>query len=235
MDNRFKRYEKKYYLSEHDYTKIIKALDNHIVSDEYHKYTIKNVYFDNDSYGVVRHSISKPVFKQKLRLRSYDNESVFFELKKKYNKEVFKRRVVLDMDDFYNNDFSEVKDKLTLKEIMYFMNHMNVYPKVKLQYDREAYKGIEDSNLRITFDSNLLFSLDDLDLRNALKDGIDRLDGHYIMEIKARQVIPRWLSKILDDLELYPGPFSKYGYCYKNHIINNKDKKEVEACLKILT
>lgn len=225
MNNRFKRYEKKFYLSTDKFKQLKELLQEKIIEDDYHKYTIRNVYYDDDTYRVIRHSISNPVFKQKLRLRSYDSENVFFEIKKKYRKEVSKRRVVLPMNEFYKNDFSSVEDTQTLSEIQYFLKHEKIYPKVLLQYDREAYQGIEDCHLRITFDSNLFFSTNVQKINQDMIDKKDRLDGNFIMEVKARNSIPLWFSHILDELQIYSRPFSKYGHCYKNYILKNKQKE----------
>ncbi len=218
MTNRFQRYEKKFHLHKETYQSMLEELHGHIVEDDYHSYTISNVYYDNEDNKIIRHSISKPVFKQKLRIRSYDNENLFFEIKKKYRSQVFKRRVVIKADDYYNNDFSKVADKQTLSEIEYFIEYHKVFPKVALKYSRVAYKGIEDENLRITFDSQLKYSTTNLDIRqkdNTLKD---ELDGSYIMEIKVEGAVPVWLSMILDKLKIYSTPFSKYGYCYKKYL-----------------
>ncbi len=228
MSNRFKRYEKKYRITEEQYNSLQRDLQEHLLKDAYHQYTIKNVYYDDETYKVIRHSISKPVFKQKLRIRSYDNDFIFFEIKKKYKGEVFKRRVVMNKNDFDNNDFSKVDDIQTLKEINYFLNHENIHPKILLQYDREAYKGIKDNDLRITFDSNLIYSVNHLDLTHELKKDNDLLKGKYILEIKAKEAIPLWLSTILNNHSIYPTPFSKYGYIYKNYILKNNQKEVIK-------
>ena len=60
--------------------------DEHCKSGK--NYNIYNIYYDTDNSDVIRHSISKPYYKEKLRLRSYyipnnSNDKVFLELKRK--------------------------------------------------------------------------------------------------------------------------------------------------------
>lgn len=218
MNNRFKRLEKKYYLTPQKYNSIIERLNGFIEEDKHHHNTIRNIYYDDDYYSVIRHSISKPVFKQKLRLRSYNGESIFFELKKKFNKVVYKRRIEMDITRFYESNYDEISDIHTLSEINYILTQTKVYPKLALQYKRDAYKSNDGLGLRLTFDYELKCSLEQLDIREVLTEQKDELDGNYIMEVKCNEVIPLWFSKILDDLEIYSSPFSKYGFYYKKYL-----------------
>ena len=95
----FKRYEKKYLLSPERYAALRQQLDEHIVPDVYFKSTVCSIYYDSDDYQLIRHSIEGPVYKEKLRVRSYNvpgpDDTVFVELKKKYKGIVYKRRVTM--------------------------------------------------------------------------------------------------------------------------------------------
>ena len=44
------------------------------------KTTVRNIYYDTDTYLLVRRSIEKPVYKEKLRIRSYEqaNQTVSY-------------------------------------------------------------------------------------------------------------------------------------------------------------
>jgi len=92
----FERYEKKYLLDEIQYKEFIKRTGGRIVPDEYGTTTICNIYFDTPDARLIRTSLEKPVYKEKLRLRSYGTPGkdgpVFLELKKKYKGIVYKRR-----------------------------------------------------------------------------------------------------------------------------------------------
>lgn len=83
----FKRYEKKYLLSPMQYSFLKKHLDQILQVDTYGLHTICSIYFDTDDYSLIRSSLEKPVYKEKLRLRSYGipkdtQDTVFLELKK---------------------------------------------------------------------------------------------------------------------------------------------------------
>ena len=95
----FKRFELKYLLNAEQKERVLQAMEPYMTLDGYGRTTIRNIYFDTDNYRLVRHSIEKPVYKEKLRIRSYrqaeEDSTVFVELKKKYRKVVYKRRVSL--------------------------------------------------------------------------------------------------------------------------------------------
>lgn len=95
----FKRYELKYMLTAKQKETILEAISEHMKLDKYGRTTIRNIYFDTDDYRLIRRSIEKPAYKEKLRIRSYSRatpeSTVFVELKKKYEKVVYKRRLPL--------------------------------------------------------------------------------------------------------------------------------------------
>ena len=84
----FKRYELKYLLTERQKKCVMEAMEPCMAPDAYGRTTIRNIYFDTADYRLARRSIEKPVYKEKLRIRSYEKASgaspVFVELKKKY-------------------------------------------------------------------------------------------------------------------------------------------------------
>lgn len=93
----FQRYEKKYLLSRTQYQNLSRKLESHMREDQYGKSTICNIYYDTPDHRLIRESMEKPIYKEKLRLRSYGvpkkEDIVFVELKKKYKGVVYKRRV----------------------------------------------------------------------------------------------------------------------------------------------
>ncbi|SHI56240.1 VTC domain-containing protein [Dethiosulfatibacter aminovorans DSM 17477] len=234
----FERVEKKYMLSKQKYKKFMKQAGCHITPDKYCRSSILNIYYDTDDYDLIRRSIDKPVYKEKLRLRSYGvpgkKDTVFLEIKKKYDGTVYKRRISLPLRDAVNYLESGIKPEergQILKELDYFMSFYRPKAKLFLAYDREAYSVIFDSGLRITFDRNIRsrdydLSLDKGDYGRPLLD-----DDIYIMEIKAAGAMPMWLVDILSDMEIYPKSFSKYGNIYK-HDMN--EKRRMQECLQVL-
>ena len=150
----FKRYEKKFLINESQYNELIPKLLDYMNPDKYcqnnNTYSIYNIYYDTENNDVIRHSISKPYYKEKLRLRSYKiptskDDKVFLELKKKINGIVSKRRLSLTLGEayefLYNQKRPDVKDYIdnqVLNEIDYYLSKTKVYPKVFIAYERKA-------------------------------------------------------------------------------------------------
>ena len=83
----FKQYELKYMLTLEEKEKILIAMLPYMQIDKYGRTTIRNIYFDTDNYRLIRRSIEKRAYKEKLRIRSYaqatTDSTVFVELKNK--------------------------------------------------------------------------------------------------------------------------------------------------------
>ena len=231
VQNSFRRYEKKYFLTEEQYNTFIKAIEPFVKADEYGEYTICNIYYDTDDYSLIRQSIEKPIYKEKLRVRSYGvpekDGRVFVEIKKKFDGVVYKRRITTTpalAKPILKGIRSVGENEQILKEIEYFQSFHKTSPKVFIAYDRQAFQGIENSELRITFDKNMRYRLDRLDLTEG-DDGEPITDnGKLLMELKIPGACPLWLTKILSEMKLNSVSFSKYGACYLNHsLANNKN------------
>lgn len=210
----------------------MKKLNDYIIPDKYGISSIRNIYYDTKDYRLIRKSLDKPIYKEKFRVRCYgdvDNSSVVFvELKKKYKSVVYKRRVGMKLDEsknfILNGDYVGNNPQIE-NEIQYFLNYYeNIAPAIFISYDRLAFCGKENSELRITFDTNIVYRYNQLMLENGV-GGDYLLDSDmYLMEIKIPEAMPIWLSKILDDLKIYPTSFSKYGMAYLQTIEKEKLK-----------
>lgn len=231
----FKRYELKYLLTQELKEKLFDKIYLYLERDGYYKSTVRNIYFDTDNYRLIRRSIEKPTYKEKIRLRSYvqckKDDVCFLELKKKYDGVVFKRRTLMSECDAL--EFIKLSDSLAPRsqierEIQYFAQmYQTLKPKVFLSYDREAYYYKEDPHLRITFDSNVLARTDRLSLSEEIF-GTPLLDENMrLMEIKCKGGIPLWLCHALSELKIYKTSFSKYGTAYKDMVYPNKMKGNV--------
>lgn len=178
----FKRYEKKYLLTGEQYEKLIPRLLEYMKMDDHcvnNSYSIYNIYYDTDDNSVIRHSISKPYYKEKLRLRSYKipqspSDKVFLELKKKINKIVNKRRAIITLEEAYNFlEFGErpkCTDFITeqvINEIEYYLSHTKVNPTIYIGYNRIAFFGKEDKDFRLTIDSKIITRREDLFLESG--------------------------------------------------------------------
>ena len=219
----FRRVEKKYIISAAQCDELVKRMNGMMAADDYGLTTICNIYYDTPDHRIIRTSMEKPVYKEKLRVRSYGvpgaDSKVFVELKKKYKGVVYKRRVdmtLLQSYRFLNFGLCPDKNKQIEKEIQYFLKfYGKVEPAMYLSYDRIAYAGTQDPELRITFDSNITYREDEPRLEKGVRGRKLLADDVRIMEIKIPNAMPLWLSGLLDDMKIYPGSFSKYGEAYK--------------------
>lgn len=222
----FKRYELKYLLTQEQKQRVLDGIGSYMSLDKYGKTTIRNLYFDTDTYLLIRRSIEKPVYKEKLRVRSYStafpDSTVFVELKKKFDSVVYKRRISLNeaeaMDWVCNRSMLENHTQIS-NEIDYFIDHYeHIRPTVFLSYEREAYFTNKKSDFRVTFDDNILCRQNDLSLCIEAY-GTSILDkGLVLMEIKCSGGIPLWMVDILSKEHIYKTSFSKYGTAYKTLI-----------------
>lgn len=229
----FKRIEKKYLLSEETYNQLYEKLKNYVTSDKYGQSTICNIYFDTPNRRLIRTSIEKPIYKEKLRMRSYgvpdDDARVFVELKKKYNSVVYKRRIGMTLKQakvFTSTGLNITENRQIENEIKYlFKLYPDLKPSMYISYERTAFYSIDNPDLRITFDSNVIYREDNLELERGI-GGTELLQhGQRIMEIKIPGSMPLWLTNLLTELKIYPTSFSKYGMAYLQTL--NQKKKDM--------
>lgn len=240
----FKRVEAKYMLNEHQYTELRKRLEEYMTVDQYGETTICNIYYDTPSHLLVRRSMEKPVYKEKLRVRSYgtpesEDDTVFVEVKKKFKGVVYKRRISMPLKDsrkFTAGERTGVKNKQIENELLYFIKlYKGIAPAMYLSYDRIAMFGNEDKELRVTFDRNITYREEDLNLKSGSYGEKLLPEGTRIMEIKITNAMPLWLAHILDELDIRQASFSKYGTAYQQVCKaakkqNNDEKGKVTNC-----
>jgi SPX domain protein involved in polyphosphate accumulation len=169
--------EKKYLLTKEQYNQLLNRIEPFMLRDKYGLHTICNIYYDTDNYDLIRISSERPIYKEKLRLRSYgipsEEDTVFLEIKKKYKGTVYKRRISLRLKDAVNYLEHGIKpccDNQILHEIDYFIDYYKPSGKVFIAYDRTAFYGREDASIRITFDQNIRSRTYDLDLSKGDTD-----------------------------------------------------------------
>ena len=225
----FKRVEMKYRLNSEQRAALEALLQKHMVPDAHGESTICNIYYDTPDFRLIRKSIEKPVYKEKLRLRSYGrvspDDKVFLELKKKYKGVVYKRRIslkeknamaFLNGEKVLKTDHEDFKKNQISKEIMFFVrSYPFLRPAIYLCYDRTAYFSKDDPSLRMTFDRNIRYRTEDFSLTS--EPGGEQLlaPGESILEIKASDGLPLWLVDALDENEIRKNAFSKVGSAYQ--------------------
>ncbi len=216
----FRRFEKKYLLSASQYEELMKRIEPYVKADKFFAADISSIYYDTDKFELIRRSIEKPEYKEKLRVRSYrdadDRDEVFLEFKKKLDGIVYKRRtkVICEeaLEDIYHSCF---KDEQVGNEIRYALNYYGrLSPKIYIGCTRTSYVARDDKDLRITFDRDIRYRLKDLSLRKNMND--KAVTGDTVMELKIKDSMPLWLTGILDECEAYPRGFSKVGTAFTN-------------------
>lgn len=224
----FERYEIKYLLTGQKKEEILRAMETHMHLDHYGRTTIRNVYFDTDTFRLIRRSLEKPVYKEKLRIRSYQpvkpDDPVFVELKKKYQDVVYKRRIVLPESEAaysFTHGLPLPVHSQIADEIEYFREYYGpLRPTVFLSYEREAYYALDGSDFRVTFDENILYRNKDLSLQDAVYGSPLLKRNQALMEIKTSGGIPIWMSQLLTKQQLFKTSFSKYGSAYQDMMLS---------------
>ncbi len=224
----FKRVEEKWLLPKDEYLRLVPELRKHMADDVFGKYTISNIYYDTPDYELIRESLEKPVYKEKLRLRLYgdpgEDKKVFVEIKKKYKGIVYKRRIALTLSEarrYLNYGLKPDMEKKTFtekqifREIDYMKQRCGLRPAAMIAYDRTALAGTEDPELRVTFDTNIRCRNYDLDLAQG-RDGMQLLPPDTVlMEVKIPGAMPLWMADLFQGIMKYQQSYSKYGTYYK--------------------
>lgn len=235
----FKRKEMKYLLNKEQYEGFMNRIRDMAKVDDYGRTSILNIYFDTPDFRLIRASLEKPVYKEKLRLRSYgtptDESNSFIEIKKKYKGIVYKRRISAPYKEakeyLYENVPLENQSQISA-EIDYFKKcYPGLRPAMAISYERIAMAGIHDPELRITFDTNIRYRTNHLDLKYG-NEGEDLLKkDQYLMELKIADAMDLKLVSILEELDIRQVSFSKYGNGYETlfaeHLTAVKNKSTI--------
>lgn len=221
----FCRKELKYTLHGAQHEKLLAQLEPHLVPDGFFASSISNLYYDTSDFLLIRRSLEKPKYKEKLRLRCYgtpdEKSESFVEIKKKFNGVVYKRRESLPYQKalYYLLGAEPGGDSQIFRELDWLLQfYGDLRPAMFLSYNRHSYKGAEDGAIRITFDRDILWRTTALDLRGGAW-GTPLLPADCrLMEIKISGAMPLWLSEALAALQIYPNSVSKYGLAYQTWV-----------------
>ena len=228
----FKRYEVKYILTRSQRELLIKSMEGHLALDQYGRHTIRNIYFDTDSYRLVRTSIEKPLYKEKLRVRSYQkatgDSTIFVELKKKFESVVYKRRLALPhrlaMDALEQGaplpEDSQIAREIEACRAFY---GPTLKPAMLLCYEREAYAPVDGTDFRLTLDENIRWRTEDIDLGGSAMGAMILPADAVLMELKSPGGYPLWMVDFLSQNKIYKPSFSKYGTAYQQMLAKEKE------------
>ncbi len=237
MQSVFQRHEIKYLLSQKQKDAVLAAMRPYMQLDCYGRTTIRNIYFDTDDFRVIRRSLERPVYKEKLRLRSYRtaqaDEAVFVELKKKYFDVVYKRRISLAQDTalrwLSGEDDRPLAGQIAQEIDCFRSFYVTLAPRVFLSYEREAYFDAGTADFRVTFDENLRYRRQALSLSEPPGGTTLLPDGVTLMEIKTAGAMPLWMAHCLTRERIYKTTFSKYGAAYKDMPAQERNVRKNDA------
>jgi hypothetical protein len=218
----FRRRELKFLINEQQRQLLEQEMRQRMVPDKHGRNTICNLYYDTPDYRLIRHSLERPVYKEKLRLRSYgkavQGADVFLEMKKKYKGIVYKRRIRVteaEAKAFMERRADLPKDSQIARELVYFRDfYRELAPRVYLSYEREAWFDPEDSGFRMTLDRNIQYRTTDLSLVASTDGNAILPPDMSLLEVKASGGIPMWLTEHLSRHKIHKQSFSKYGRAY---------------------
>lgn len=238
----FERKETKYRIDARQHAAIRAALEGRMEPDAYGLVRVESLYFDTPERLLIARSLEKPLYKEKLRVRSYGrpepDSCVFVEVKKKFRGIVYKRRVGMSheaarayldgapyeqacrnwpLSDARAQAASLAQRSLQIaREIDAFVaRYAPLVPSMRIACNRVAYAPVSvdiPADLRITFDTDLAYA-DALNPQHPCGTLLDT--GEAIMEIKARGAYPLWLAHALAQADIKPSSFSKYGAAYQ--------------------
>lgn len=222
----FSRSEKKYLISYATAETLIHMLKSDLAQDKRGSTLIRNLYLDTPDLRLIRRSMEKPFYKEKLRIRTYGEitgpeHEAFLEIKKKLKGQVHKRRLALplgEVEGFIQG--RAVYDSQIGRELAWsIQSYSPLQPAISVVYDRcaYAYPGLEGT-VRITIDCNVAAKAGNKgDFFAPIDDTVYTTllpENHCIMEVKALGGLPLELVKALSALEIYPASFSKVGTAY---------------------
>ena len=235
MQNVFKRYEEKYLVSKERGAELREIISRRMEKDTFGEYLVQNLYFDTANRDVIRCSLEKPLYKEKMRLRCYDipdkESRVFLELKKKYDGIVYKRRIAIPYSALTFRSVQSVVAEETsqvARELDFYMKTNNVFESVYIAYRRTAFASAECDGLRVTFDTDIRFRTERLDYLHPDCGNTALARDKIVMEIKTPGGMPLWMSRLLSEKNIFPASFSKYGVCYSGCIAKRRETETKE-------
>ena len=225
----FNRYELKYLLDVDFAEEVMKRLEAYMVpdshGDKYGNYVLSSLYYDSDDFHFYWEKVEGLRYRRKLRIRLYedgkkltDTSKVYVEIKQRLDRVTQKRRIILPYkkalelcDQRIPLHFDNERDQMIGEEIHSMTHVYDLKPQCITSYHRRAFNGTEyDPGLRVTFDTNLRYRRNNLDLA-AKQLGPFMLAPHRcVMEIKVNDRIPYWLTELAADQNFQLIRVSKY-------------------------
>ena len=225
---RFNRFELKYLLSMQQAELFKSALRAYLVADEHGdgsgSYPLTSLYYDSPDYRCYWEKVDGVKFRRKLRIRCYGDTQalsqqtpVFVEIKQRLDRVTQKRRAVLpyasalQLCNGRQAPDHDPADGAVIDEMQAFLWQYNLRPASIVRYARQAFIGSEyDLGLRVTFDTSLTCQTDPLTLHETPAPLPMLPPDRVVMEIKANERVPYWLTELVAAHNLRLERMSKY-------------------------
>jgi len=217
------RHELKHSLNYLDYIvlrkklKLVLPIDKNV--GESGEYKIRSLYFDTPKDSALREKIDGVNYREKFRIRKYndDNDFVKLEKKSKNNNLTYKKSEVLkreEVEKIIAGDFSWMS-KSSSPLVVEFYSKINgklLRPKTIVDYYREPFV-YPAGNVRITLDRDIRTALQSIDFFNDDLPTISAGDEVVILEVKYDEFLPSFISDLIQLGERKASACSKYANC----------------------
>lgn len=212
MIKRFNRYEFKYSIPAMGLSRLLPDLMRFLKEDPHAEakgcYRVASLYFDTPDLDCYRNKIDGLLFRRKLRIRIYPDvpdSPAFVEIKQRINRTVQKRRLAMTLADAYRLCSGDMRFHVSAKddqevadEVHCLVRSLRLAPKNVITYTRQAWMGyFMDPGLRVTFDALVRTRRAGFDLEQPRRLILAYPAGRLIMEVKANERVPHWLTTTL--------------------------------------
>ena len=222
------RHECKFVISESTATRLLRrvapfvAPDPHAARSPDHSYTIASLYLDDDFHTLYRETLGGLPYRYKLRVRSYDDAPgtpIFLEVKRRHDRVVQKLRCPIDRRHLPALLLGEIDDlpelsaqkRTSLREFLRLQQLRQAKPQLIVRYDRQAYVGRDDDEIRVTFDRRLAALPMHTPVVRLHDERYETLkQGGVVLELKFTDRCPPWMLEAVRACELRRTSFSKY-------------------------
>ncbi|MEE4177091.1 MAG: polyphosphate polymerase domain-containing protein [Bacteroides sp.] len=192
------------------------------------QYTVRSIYFDNRKLETYYEKLGGIFNRRKFRVRGYHGpepeEQVVLEIKRKIGNKIKKHRAFVDypnLDDlllsgnvesYVENSTEKASAHEDAARFLFHLKSKHLVPTCLIAYEREAYHGLLDPGVRVTFDKNLRSRMFPQTSQLFLEEGLRKFfPSHFILEIKYfTEKMPRWARSIIQEFRLRNEALSKY-------------------------
>lgn len=236
-DLRIERHEAKYIVPYTLMPEIRRYLHPYVVRDkhgvgEVPKYLVRTIQLDSRSLCLHYAKEVEALNRFKLRIRTYGTDGMapyFVEIKRKLRNVIVKSRSVLKAGQyspelFLNPGahilFSSEKEHMNYLDFLRLSQEIGAQPVTMIQYERESYMGRLEDYARVTLDTRVCYQMTpSYDFGHVNGSRWRRIDtptglrtdyAAFVLELKSKMGIPRWMLDFVRAFNLVRVGFCKY-------------------------